>query len=130
MVLHPKKSRCMVIATRQKHQIKRITLELDINKQLIEQVDQHRVLGVILDNEYKWLPHLVNVMKTVSKNLYLLSQLRHYANADSLMIFYYAHILTYTYPFLLCFKPLGQLCRHTLQKAKFFSQACNKIDTS
>ena len=95
MVLHPKKSRCMVIATRQKHQIKRITLELDINKQLIEQVDQHRVLGVILDNEYKWLPHLVNVMKTVSKNLYLLSQLRHYANADSLMIFYYAHILTH-----------------------------------
>ena len=34
-------------------------------------------------------------MKTVSKILYLLSQLRHFADTDSLIIFYYAHILTH-----------------------------------
>ena len=93
MVLHPKKSKCIVITTRQKHQNGKLTLNLSVNNQSIEQVDQHRVLGVTLDSEFKWLPHLVNVMKLVSKNLYLLSQLRHYADTNSLLLFYFAHIL-------------------------------------
>ena len=95
MVLHPKKSKCMVITTRQKHQKKALTLDLRVNNQHIEQVNQHCVLGVKLGNEFKWLPHLINVMKSVSRNLYLLSQLRHYADTNSLLLFYYAHILTH-----------------------------------
>ena len=78
--------------TQKCHEKYKITLKLYIKKQLIEHADQHRVLGVALDSEYKWLPQLVSVMKTVSKNMYLLSQLRHYADTDSLMFFYYAHI--------------------------------------
>ena len=53
MVLHPKKSKCIVFTTRQKHQMKKITLKLHIKSQPIEQVNQHRVLGVTLDSEFK-----------------------------------------------------------------------------
>ena len=78
-----------------KHQLKKLTLKLHIKNQQIDQVNQHRVLGVTLDSEFKWLPHLDNVTKTVSRNMYLLSQLRHYSDTDSLLLFYYAHIHTH-----------------------------------
>ena len=83
----------MIIATRQKLQRESLELNLFLDKKQIEQVQQHRVLGVTLDSEFKWLPHLDNVLKNVSRNLYLLSQLRHVADTDSLMMFFYGHIL-------------------------------------
>ena len=93
MVIHPDKTKCMVIATRQKLQRDPITLKLLIGQKQIDQVKQHRVLGVTLDSEFKWLPHLDNVLRNVSRNLYLLSQLRHVADTESLMMFFYGHIL-------------------------------------
>ena len=93
MILHPDKTKCMIAATRQKLQRDPLCLKLFIDKKKIEQVNQHRVLGVTLDSEFKWLPHLDNVLKNVSRNLYLLSQLRHVADMDSLLLFFYAHIL-------------------------------------
>ena len=93
MVIHPNKTKCMVIATRQKLQREPLKLKLLIGQKHIDQVQQHRVLGVTLDSEFKWLPHLNNVLKSVSRNLYLLSQLRHVADTDSLLMFFYGHIL-------------------------------------
>ena len=93
MVIHPDKTKCMVIATRQKLQREQLCLKLFIGQQRIEQVNKHRVLGVTLDSEFKWLPHLDNVLKNVSRNLYLLSQLRHVADEEYLLLFFYGHIL-------------------------------------
>lgn len=93
MVIHPEKTKCMVIATRQKLQREPLQLKLLISQKQIDQVQQHRVLGVTLDSEFKWLPHLDNVLKSVSRNLYLLSQLRHVADTESLLMFFYGHIL-------------------------------------
>ena len=93
MVIHPDKTKSMIIATRQKLQREPLKLKLSLGQKQIEQVQQHRVLGVMLDSEFKWLPHLDNVLKSVSRNLYLLSQLRHVADTESLMMFFYAHIL-------------------------------------
>ena len=93
MVIHPDKTKCMVIATRQKLQKEPLHLKLFIGPKRIEQVKKHRVLGVTLDSEFKWLPHLDNVLKSVSRNLYLLSQLRHVADQDYLLLFFYGHVL-------------------------------------
>lgn len=54
MVIHPNKTKCMVVTTRQKRQLKKLTLNLSINSVPIEQVSKHKVLGVILDEEMKW----------------------------------------------------------------------------
>ena len=75
MIIHPAKTKSMVIATRQKHQLSPLQLELTLEKTDTEQVHEHRVLGVTIDAEIKWQSQLSNVCKTVSKTLFLLSQL-------------------------------------------------------
>ena len=93
--MHPTKTKCVVIATRQKHQLSPLQLKLTLKKTDIEQVHEHRVLGVTIDAEMKWQSHLSNVCKIVSKNLFLLSQLRYYVNVKARKLFYSAHILSY-----------------------------------
>ena len=83
----------MVIGTRQKHQLSPLQVKLTLEKTDTEQVHEHRVLGVTIDAEMKWQSHLSNVCKTVSKKLFLLSQLMCYVNVKAHKLFYSAHIL-------------------------------------
>ena len=53
MVIHPGKTKNMVLPSRQKHQRKLLMLKLTLGASLIEQVREHRVLGVTLDEELK-----------------------------------------------------------------------------
>ena len=95
MVIHPHKTKCMVLTTRQIHQRRPLTLNLTLRKTRVQQVREHRVLGVIIDEELKWQSHIDNVCKHVSKNLFLLSQLRHYVDSDARKIFFQAHLLSH-----------------------------------
>ena len=93
----------MVIATRQKHQLSPLQPKLTLEKTDIEQVHEHRVLGVTRDAEMKWQSHLSNVCKITSKKLVLLSQLRYYVNVKARKLFYSAHILSHIiYASILC----------------------------
>ena len=60
----------MVIATRQKHQLSPLQLQLTLEKTDIEQVHEHRVLGVTINAEMKWQSQLSNVYTIVSKNFF------------------------------------------------------------
>ena len=93
MCLHPEKTKCMVIATRQKHQRSPLRLKLDIDSKTVVQVKEHRVLGITIDDEFKWQSHVSNICKTVSKNIFLMSQLKRYVSSQTLKIFYSSHIL-------------------------------------
>ena len=95
MILNSNKTKSMVITTRQKHQLKQLSLLLSVNSSNIEQVREHRVLGVILDQEMKWEAHINSLCKRLSRNLYLLSKLSLYANRDALLMFYNAHIMSH-----------------------------------
>ena len=44
----------MVVAARQKHQLKPLMLKLTLGTDIVEQVREHRVPGVTLDEELKW----------------------------------------------------------------------------
>ena len=57
MVIHPHKTKSMVLTTRQKHQSRPLTLNLTLGKSPVQQVREHRVLGVITDEELKWQSH-------------------------------------------------------------------------
>ena len=95
MILHPAKTKSMLLTTRQKHQL--CPLHLSLTDSHIEQVHEHWHLGVMID-EFGWRPHIIGTCKTVSKNLYLLSQLRHFVDTPKRKLFYHAHIsshLTY-----------------------------------
>ena len=98
MILHSDKTKSMVLSTRQKHQIKPLKLDFVLEGNTLEQVHTYRHLGVTIDDELTWHPHISSLCKIISRNLYLLSQLKHFVDIHSLKLFYHAHIsshLTY-----------------------------------
>ena len=100
MTLNPTKTKCMLMATRQKHQKKQLPLNLKFETTPIEKVSKHRLLGVTVDEQLKWRAHINNMCKTVSRNIFLLS---------------------------LCFKCMGWMCRCAHEAAVFSPQTCCKI---
>ena len=65
MILHPAKTKSMLLATRQKHQRRPLHLNLSLNDTHIEQVHEHRHLDVIIDDEFSWRPLITGTCKTV-----------------------------------------------------------------
>ena len=74
MVLHPGKTKCMLITTRQKYQLSRPKLALKLNENNIEQVKCHKMLGLTIDSELNWNIHVNNLIKRISKNTFLLKK--------------------------------------------------------
>ena len=60
MVIHLHKTKCMILTTRQKHQRRPLTLNLTLGKSPVQQVREHRILGIIIDEELKWQSHIDN----------------------------------------------------------------------
>eukprot|EP00916_Digyalum_oweni_P023199 GHVL01038522.1.p1 GENE.GHVL01038522.1~~GHVL01038522.1.p1 ORF type:complete len:351 (+),score=4.48 GHVL01038522.1:49-1101(+) len=95
MALHPKKTKSMLITTRQKHQRQPLSLDLMHGTVSIAQVHQHRVLGVVIDDELNWRSHIDTVYKRVSRNLFLLNKLWCVVSVDALKMFFHAHCLSH-----------------------------------
>ena len=95
MALHPHKSKSMLISTRQKQQLIPLSLNLKVLSNDIQQVHEHKVLGIIIDDELSWRSHIDKLSKKISKNLFLLNKLRHLVSPDALKLFFHAHILSH-----------------------------------
>ena len=91
MALNPSKSKCMVITSRQMHQRHPLDLSLQLNGKTIQQVREHRLLGVKIDDQLNWVAHINFIQKRLSKNIYLLSRLWHFVSLSALKTFFYAH---------------------------------------
>ena len=63
MSIHPVKTKSMVTTTRQKHQRAPLLLSLSLGTSNIQQVSEHKVLGVTLDSELNWHSHLNSLSK-------------------------------------------------------------------
>ena len=94
MVINPEKTKCMVVTTRQKHQIQNLSLNLTLNRHTIEQVSDHRHLGVIIDDRLTWEKHINSLSKSVARNVYLLSQLTHVVNYEACSFFFHSHVMS------------------------------------
>ena len=77
---------------RQQHQRDPLSLKLFIKDKAIEQVTDHKILGIKVDSQLKWLPHIESICKKISRNLFLLSTLRYYTDVNTRLLFYNAHI--------------------------------------
>ena len=82
----------MIITTRQKHQLSDLSLTRSLDGQNIENVTEHRLLGLIVDNKFRWQAQIEHICKCMSKKLFILSQLQHIINIDTRKLFYNAHI--------------------------------------
>ena len=92
MVINPIKTKSVTIATRQKHQLSPLPLDLVLNGAKLDQVSEHRLLGITIDNKLRWDSHINNVCKTVSRRVFLLSKLRYIVDIDTRKLFFNAHI--------------------------------------
>ena len=92
MSIHPDKTKAMIITTRQKHQRAPLKLSLSLGEKNIEQVNEHKVLGLIIDSDLSWHSHLNSLTKRLSINTYLLSRLKKYASSIALKLFFEAYI--------------------------------------
>ena len=92
MVINPIKTKSMTIATRQKHQLSPLPFNLVLNGAKTDQVSEHRLLGITVDNKLRWDSHINNVCKTVSRRVFLLSKLRYIVDIDTRKLFFNAHI--------------------------------------
>ena len=95
MIIHPDKTKCMIVTTRQKHQISPLILDLKLGRDKIEQVKQHKVLGLWIDSELNWQYHITTLIKRLSRNVFLLSQLKKYTTSTNLKMFFDAHIMSH-----------------------------------
>ena len=77
----PPPPKSMVITTRQKHQLSDLSLRLTLDGQNIENVTEHHLLGLIVDNK---LPRSNTYPKACQKK-FLLSQLHHIINFERLL---------------------------------------------
>ena len=92
MLLHPKKTKSMLITTRQKHQLRPAPLQLRLDDNPIQQVSEKPFLGVCVDDQLKWESHIDTLCKTIARNTYLLSKLKHITDTHSRKLFFLAHI--------------------------------------
>ena len=71
MVTNLIKTKSMTIATRQKHQLSPLPLDLILRGAKSVQVSEHRLVGIIIDNKPRWDSHADNGCKTVSTWVFL-----------------------------------------------------------
>ena len=72
MLINPVKTKSMIITTRQKHQLSDLSLKLSVDGQNIENVTEHRLLGLIVDYKFRWqaqTKHIIIMQKHVKKTV-------------------------------------------------------------
>ena len=76
MIIHPDKTKCMIVTIRQKYQLIKPTLELKLGTTSIEQVKCHKMLGLLIDSELSWNQHVELLVKRISKTILFLTKLK------------------------------------------------------
>ena len=96
MALNPTKTKCMLMATRQKHQKQQLSLNLDLETTPTEQVSKHRLLGVSVDEHHHGKRIIINsICRTVSRNIYLLSKLSQIGSHEAKLAFSFVDIMSH-----------------------------------
>lgn len=96
MSLNTTKTKSMVITTWQKR--RRLTtslLNISVNGQSIDQVDQAKMLGVIIDNSFTWEHHVEMISSVISSRLSLLRRIKPFLTSDASLRFYNSCIHNY-----------------------------------
>ena len=62
MLINPVKAKSMIITTWQKHQLSDLSLKLSLDGQNVENVTEHRLLGLIVDSKFRWHAQIEHII--------------------------------------------------------------------
>ena len=83
----------MILTTRQKRQLLHSpSAHLSVGNQQTTEVSDHKVLGVTIDNNLTWGPHIRDLCKTTAKKVYQSAKIMHFLNFHARKTFFQAHI--------------------------------------
>ena len=110
-----KKSNFMVFQPRQKRQ--KFDLAFSIDGSPIERVKETVFLGVVIDENLTWKPHILNVSRKISKSIGILYKSSFCLSTAALRILYYSLI----YPYLIyCVSVWGSTYNSNIKKLLHF----------
>ena len=101
----------MVFKPRQKRE--NLNIKLEINQWTIDQVKESAFLGVILDENFSWKPHIANIARKVSKSISIIHKASLCLSTSTLCTFH--NSLVYPY-FLYCIRVWGSTYPSTLKR--------------
>ena len=91
MSLNSSKMKYMILTTRQKQQLLHApSAHLSAGNQQITKVSDHKVLGVTIDNNLTWGPHIRDLCKTTA--IFFLLPIKHFINFHARKTFFQTHI--------------------------------------
>ena len=94
MVINTAKTKCMLTTTKQRrHHLRNNQLAITLNDQELQQVKQHKVIGVVVDGNLQWCERVNGVFKKVSLTLALFRRIKHLLPKWSKIMFYNAYIM-------------------------------------
>ena len=129
----------MLLTTRQKRQSLSSKLPpISIDNIPIEEVDNHRVLGIIIDNNLSWSNHIDYLCKMLSRRVYQLCRFKKFINFHARKLFIHAYILSsISYCSTLfdtasanTLKPLQRVYKRALKAALLKSSSLTRFDYS
>ena len=93
MLLNTEKTKAMLITTSQKRlHLHNDILHLTYNNDVLNSVENEKVLGVRIDNNLTWSIHINFIAKKISSNLWLISKLKDYLSTKHRVQFYKTYI--------------------------------------
>lgn len=90
LLLNRKKTNFMQFKTRQKKYYNNPDINIEQTK--INQLQQTKFLGLVLDEDLSWDNHILTIQKRVSSGLFVLRSLSKFCTVEVLKIVYFAHI--------------------------------------
>ena len=89
MLLNTDKTKVMSITTSQKRlHLHDYVLNLTYNSDILKNVNNDKVLGVLIDNNLVWSIHIKSIAKKISSNLWLLSKLKEFFSLENRVQFH------------------------------------------
>ena len=93
MSLNLSKAKYMILMIHQNRQtLHTPSAHLSVGNQQITEVSDHKVLGVTIDNNLTWGPHIRDLCKTTAKKVYQSAKIKHFLNFHARKTFFQAHI--------------------------------------
>ena len=94
MVINISKTKCIVVGMRARLQSQHFKcLDLTISDTPIEQVEEHKLLGLLIDQHLIWQSHLYYICAKVAQLLALLRRIKSFLSSDDRLIFYRAMVV-------------------------------------